>query len=159
MSHWVFWGGASRVGSKHEHNQDAWMATGNNLTEGVLIVICDGVSSTEFGGEAAQIVAKKLTDACTSGALYHSIHVNKDQAENHLLQSLVPEENLFQQANEKRAEELNGADLQESIYPPPPSSSSKELGIQYLRHLGEQYQLVDLPAEMAASPHFMELSG
>ena len=49
MKHWVFWGGHSVMGSKHDHNQDAWVCVGNNLIEGTLIVVADGVSSVKYG--------------------------------------------------------------------------------------------------------------
>ena len=54
MRHWVFWGGHSVMGSKHDHNQDAWTCVGNNLVDGTLIVVADGVSSVKFGALTAQ---------------------------------------------------------------------------------------------------------
>ena len=54
MKHWVFWGGHSVMGSKHDHNQDAWVCVGNNLIEGTLIVVADGVSSVKYGALTAQ---------------------------------------------------------------------------------------------------------
>ena len=54
MKHWVFWGGHSVMGSKHDHNQDAWTCVGNNLVDGTLIVVADGVSSVKFGALTAQ---------------------------------------------------------------------------------------------------------
>ncbi|MBM75577.1 MAG: hypothetical protein CMK59_09250 [Proteobacteria bacterium] len=154
MSHWVFWGGESRVGLKHEENQDAWKAFGNNLTEGVLVVICDGVSSTEYGKEAAQIVVQRLTEACERGELFRAIHGKKSlfhspSVSNGLAGGLTKESSEKQSSSQSPESVLiSASDLQTeeeviSAFFARSENLSDGVGIGYLRSL-----VVDISQEL-----------
>ena len=64
MSHWVYAGKSSRQGSSHTTNDDAlFVSTPGPLSrEGMLAVICDGVSSVPDGKWAAQTTCDQVED-------------------------------------------------------------------------------------------------
>ena len=56
-------GSFSMASPRHE-NQDAWIALDGEAASGILLAVCDGVSSTDLGGHAAELLAENL------GAVY-----------------------------------------------------------------------------------------
>ena len=64
MSHWVYAGKSSKKGSSHKTNDDALFvsAPGPLSREGLLAMICDGVSSVPDGRWAAQTTCDRLEE-------------------------------------------------------------------------------------------------
>ena len=64
MTSWVYVGQSSRKGSSHETNDDAlFVSTGGLISkDGLLAIICDGVSSVRDGQWAAQTTCYQLEE-------------------------------------------------------------------------------------------------
>jgi serine/threonine protein phosphatase PrpC len=60
--------GAHSAAGLHHENQDAWIAQGGSQESGILLAVCDGVSSTERGGYAAELLSENLERLYTGSA-------------------------------------------------------------------------------------------